>query len=169
MVHSIELVFDADTETTIRQLWAELAAAGVPSQAPAARPHVTLSVAARIDPQVDTLLAALTPRFPLECTIGAPVLFGRSHAVLARQVVPTVDLLTLQSEVHRLCLPHLAPGPMPNTAPGQWTAHVTLARHVGPARLGRALRVAGRPAAIRGHFVGLRRWQGDKRSEHPIG
>ncbi len=168
-MHSIELVFDAETETTIRRIWADLAAAGVPSQAPAARPHVTLAVAARIDPQVDALLAALTPRFPLECTVGAPVLFGRSHAVLARQVVPTVDLLTLQSEVHRLCLPHLASGPLPHTEPGQWSAHVTLARHVGPRQLGRALRIGGRPTAIPGRFTGLRRWQGDKRTEHPIG
>jgi len=169
MVHSIELVFDADTEATIRRIWSDLAAAGVPSQAPAARPHVTLSVASRIDPRVDTELAALTPQFPLRCTIGAPVLFGRSHAVLARQLVPTVELLTLHAQVHQLCLAHLEPEPMPHTAPGQWTAHVTLARHVGPARLGRAVRIAGRPAEIQGRFTGLRRWQGDNRSEHPIG
>ncbi|CMT26922.1 Uncharacterised protein [Mycobacterium tuberculosis] len=34
MVHSIELVFDSDTEAAIRRIWAGLAAAGIPSQAP---------------------------------------------------------------------------------------------------------------------------------------
>lgn len=44
MVHSIELVFDSDTEAAIRRIWAGLAAAGIPSQAPASRPHVSLAV-----------------------------------------------------------------------------------------------------------------------------
>lgn len=50
MVHSIELVFDSDTEAAIRRIWAGLAAAGIPSQAPASRPHVSLAVAERIGP-----------------------------------------------------------------------------------------------------------------------
>ena len=29
MVHSIELVFDRDTETAIRRIWADLAAVGI--------------------------------------------------------------------------------------------------------------------------------------------
>ena len=45
MVHSIELVFDGVTEAAIRRIWADLAAAGIPSQAPASRPHLTLAVA----------------------------------------------------------------------------------------------------------------------------
>jgi hypothetical protein len=43
-----------------------------------------------------------------------------------------------------------------------------MARHVGGAQLGRALRVAGRPAQIEGSFTGLRRWDGNKKVEHPI-
>jgi hypothetical protein len=169
MVHSIELVFDADTETAIRHLWNDLAAAGVPSQAPAARPHVTLTVAERIDPQVDVLLSSVPGRLPLDCTLGATLLFGRSQAVLARLVVPTTELLAVQAEVYRCCAPHLVPGAMAHARPGQWTGHVTLARRVKPAQLGRALRIAGRPAEIAGCFVGLRRWDGNTRTEHPIG
>ncbi|GFG69404.1 2'-5' RNA ligase family protein [Mycolicibacter senuensis] len=165
MVHSIELVFDTDTETAIRRIWAELAAAGVPSQAPAARPHVTLAVTQRIDPQVDAVLATVADRLPMICTLGATLIFGRSHGVLARLVVPTVALLELHEQVYRLCVPHLIPGPMPNVAPGQWTAHTTLARRVGPAQLGRAQRIAG-GADITGRFVGLRRWDGNARTEY---
>jgi 2'-5' RNA ligase len=168
MVHSIELVFDHDTETMIRRVWADLAGAGIPSQAPASRPHVTLAVAERIDVDVDELLRPVSKRLPLVAAIGAPVLFGRANVVFARLVVPTTELLALHAEVHRLCVPHLVPAPMANSLPGQWTAHVTLARRVGGGQLGRALRIAGRPSQIDGRFTGLRRWDGNKRVEHLI-
>lgn len=169
MVHSIELVFDPGTEDSIRRIWGDLAAAGIPSQAPASRPHVTLAVAERIDPAADESLAPVRARLPLPATIGAPVLFGRGEVVFARLIVPTSELLALHAEVHRLCGPYLAPMPLPNSLPGKWTAHVTLARRVGGAQLGRALRTAGRPRQIDGQFTALRRWDGTKRAEHPIG
>ena len=168
MVHSIELVFDPDTESAIRRIWEGLAAAGIPSQAPASRPHVTLAVADGISAQVDELLRPVSERLPLACSVGAPVLFGRANVVFARLVVPTGELLALHAEVHRLCLPHMEPKPMANSLPGQWTAHVTLARRVGGPQLGRALRIAGRPAQIDGRFAGLRRWDGKKRAEYPL-
>ncbi|CAM4071451.1 hypothetical protein MB901379_02221 [Mycobacterium basiliense] len=168
MVHSIELVFDPDTEAAIRRIWGELAAAGIPSQAPASRPHVTLSVAEHIESDVDAVLRPIARRLPLSCTIGAPVLFGRSNVVFARLLVPTGDLLALHAEVHRLCGSHLSPAPMSNSLPNKWTAHVTLARRVGGGQLGRALRIAGRPLQIDGRFAGLRRWEGNKRVEHLI-
>jgi 2'-5' RNA ligase len=169
MVHSIELVFDPDTEAAIRRIWEGLASAGIPSQAPASRPHVTLAVAERIDPEVDELLNPIAQRLPLGSAIGAPVLFGRANVVCARLVVPTSELLALHAEVHRVCLPHLAPGPMASSVPGQCTGHVTLARRVGGHQLGRALRIAGRPSQIDGRFAGLRRWDGHKKVEHLIG
>jgi hypothetical protein len=168
MVNSVELVFDPDTESTIRHIWDRLREAGVPSQAPASRPHATLTVAERIDPAVDELLVPLNTRFPMPCRIGAPVLFGRSKMVLARLVVPTAELLAAHAEVYRVCVPHLQPGPMANALPGQWTAHVTMARRVVPAQLGRALRIAG-GSEITGRIVGLRRWDGKTRTEFPIG
>ena len=58
MVHSVELVFDPDTEAAVRRIWDGLREAGIPSQAPASRPHATLTVAERIDPEVDALLGA---------------------------------------------------------------------------------------------------------------
>jgi hypothetical protein len=168
MVHSVELVFDVDTEAAVRRIWDGLRDAGIPSQAPASRPHVTLAVAERIDAEVDVLLSSLGDRFPLPCVIGAPLLFGRGPVILTRLIVPTADLLAVHSEVHRLCLPHLQPGPLPNSAPGQWTAHVTLARRTAPARLGGALRIAGKPSALTGTFAGLRRWDGNTKREFPI-
>lgn len=168
MVHSIELLFDRDTEAAIRHIWEDLASADIPSQAPASRPHVTLVVAERIVPDVDALLRPVTQRLPLACAVGASLLFGRSGAVLARLIVPTAELLALHAEVHRICGPYLVPAPMPNSLPGQWTAHVTLARRVGGAQLGRALRIAGQPAELRGTLAGLRRWDGSKRVDYLI-
>jgi hypothetical protein len=168
MVHSVELVFDADTEAAVRHIWDALREAGIPGQAPASRPHATLTVAERIDPEVDELLKPLVARFPLACRIGAPLLFGGAKAVLARLVVPSAELLEVHAEVYRLCLPHLRPGPMANAVPDQWTAHVTLARRVLPTQLGRAVRIAGKPAEIAGGVAGLRRWDGNAKLEHPI-
>lgn len=167
MVHSVELVFDQDTEATIRGIWDSLRDAGIPSQAPASRPHVTLTVAERIDQSVDALLA-MPAYFPMRCVIGAPLLFGRSQLILTRVIVPTDTLLAVHAEVYRLTLPHLQPGPMANSLPGQWTPHTTLARRLHGSQLGRALRVAGRPNEIKGSFIGLRRWDGNTKRESAI-
>ncbi len=170
MVHSIELVFDPGTETAIRHIWEALSDNGLARQAPAGRPHVTLVVAEAIATDVDEVLAPMADnQLPMSCCIGAPVLFGRADAIVARLAVPTGELLALHAQVHRLCLPHLSPGPKPNSLPGQWTAHVTMARRVGGGQLGRVLGIVGRPSQIDGGFAGLRRWDGDKKIEHPIG
>ena len=168
MVHSLELLFDDETEAALRRIWDDLSAADLPSRTPAGRPHVTLAVAERIEPDVDALLRPVAQRLPLGCTIGAPLLFGQSNAILARLVVPSVDLLALHAEVHRICGPHLLPEPLPHSLPGQWTAHVTLARRVEGAQLGPILRLAGRPSQIYGRFAGLRRWDGNQRVEYLI-
>ena len=94
-------------------------------------------------------------------------MFGRAKVVLARLVVPTIELLDVHDEVCRLCLPHLQPGPLSNAVPGQWTAHVTLARRLVPAQLGRALRIAGKPPEIVGSVAGLRRWDGNVQARVP--
>jgi 2'-5' RNA ligase len=166
MVHSVELIFDEDTEAAVRHAWADLAAAGMHSPGGTSRPHTTLTVAEHIDPEVDTSLAALLDRFPFPCRIGAPLTFGRPKAVLARLVVPSVQLLDLHAEVHRLCLPHLRPGPMANVLPGHWTPHVTMARRVAPDQLGRALQLVGQE--MTGSAIGLRRWDGDEKIEYPV-
>jgi hypothetical protein len=166
MAHSVELLFDQDTEAAVRLVWADLAKAGLQSQAPNSRPHTTLTVAEHIDAEVDASLAALVNRFPFPCRIGAPLMFGRSKAVLARLLVPSAELMDVHTEVHRLCLPHLHPGPMANVLPGQWTPHVTMARRVDPDQVGRALQIVGKEMA--GSVIGLRRWDGDEKLEYPI-
>jgi 2'-5' RNA ligase len=167
MVHSIELLFDGGTDAALRRIWDDLAAADI-SRVPAGRPHVTVAVAERITPDVEALLRPVAQRLPLGCTVGAPLLFGQANIVLARLIVPTAELLALHAEVHRICGPYLVPGPLPNSLPGQWTAHVTVARRIGGARLDRAFQLAGQSSEIHGNLAGLRRWDGTDRVEYPI-
>lgn len=168
MVHSIELLFDGETEATIRGLWDALACAGIPSQAPAGRPHVTLAVADRIAEDADAALRPLTGRLPLGCAVGPSLLLGRSNAILARIIVPTAELLDFHAQVHRLCGELLAPAPAPTSLPGHWTPHVTLARRVAGPALSRSLRIAGRPPLVEGSFAGLRHWNGEKKVDYLI-
>jgi 2'-5' RNA ligase len=168
MVHSIELLLDFDTESAVRRVWSALSEAGLRSPPPTSRPHVTLLVADRISPEVEDKLSLVLHRLPLPCVIGAPMAFGRSPFVLVRAVVPSAELLELQAEVARICLTYLTPGALPNTAVGQWTPHITLARGVDPSQLSRAFSIRKTTRDIRGSAVGLRRWDGNKRVEHLI-
>lgn len=168
MVHSLELVVDGDIEAAVRSTWESLRTKGIPAQSPSARPHVTLTVAERIHPEVITALAAVLERLPMRCRIGGALVFGRSAAVLARSVVPSAELLDLHATVCRLAADYLAPGPMPHTEPGEWAPHVTLGRRIPADGLAAALRLAGDPAELVGEFVGLRYWDGNAKREFPI-
>ena len=170
-MHSIELLFDPDTEASIRLIWDDLAAAGLPSQAahrsPSNRPHVTLAVAESIAPAVDGLLAGVAARLPVRCLVGAPLLFGSGKRVLARLAVPSAEVTLLQAEVALTTLEHMRPGPVAHTLPGAWTPHVTLCRRLAPDDVAAALDVIG-SAYITGTFAGLRRWDSTTRTEHQI-
>ena len=172
MVHSVELLFDTETESSVRGIWDDLMAIGVRSQAahtsPSNRPHVTLTVADRMDDAVTAALRPALARLPLHCRIGAPMLFGGRSITLVRLVVPSAELLALQAEVHRICLPHMADGPLAHAEPGQWTPHVTLARRLVPDQLPQALAHLQLGRELRGRITGLRHWDGNAKVVHPI-
>ncbi|OBF88185.1 Uncharacterised protein [Mycolicibacterium flavescens] len=172
MVHSVELVFDPDTDAKIRGVWDDLTRAGIRSQAsntsPSNRPHVTVTVAESLDEAANTALRPVLKRLPLDCTIGAPMLFGSRVFTLVRLVVPSEELLALHRRVHELCLSHMPNGVLSHADPGQWTPHVTLARRVAPDKLPAALTLKSVGRDIRGAVTGLRHWDGDNRVEYPI-
>lgn len=172
MAHSVELLFDWHTEAAIRQEWAALAGAGLPSQArhqsPSNRPHVTLTVADRIDPSVDADLWEPARQLPLACLIGAPMVFGRKTLALVRLIVPSAGLLRLHESVDSMCARYLPDGPFPHTRPGRWTPHVTLGRRLAPSDLAAALDAIEANGVV-GTFAGLRRWDGDARVDTLIG
>jgi hypothetical protein len=172
VVHSVELVFDADTDARIRRVWEDLDAVGVRSQAavksPSNRPHVTLVVADQMSDDVDDALVPVLSRLPLACRLGAPMLFGRGPFTLVRLVVPSAELLALHADVHGVCLPFMTPGVLPHAAPGEWTPHVTLGRRVDAAQLPTVFEVASVSSDVDASAVGLRHWDGDSRIEHHI-
>ena len=168
MVHSVELLFDPDTESAIRGLWQRLSDAGLRSPAATSRPHITMVVADTIGAEVDSPLAALREHFPFRALIAAPMVFGRSPFILVRAVVPSTELLNVHADALRMCLPYSRPGAAPNTLTGHWAPHVTLARRVQAAQLDRALTIRAVSREFSAAIVGLRRWDGEKRVEHLI-
>lgn len=172
MVHSVELLFDRDADAAIRRIWDDLTEAGVRSQAahrsPSNRPHVTLAVAETMDDSVNDALRPVLRRLPLRCTIGAPMLFGRRDFTLVRLIVPSAELLSLHAEVHSVCLPHMAAGPLGHSEPGQWTPHVTLARRVPADQLKPALGLKSVGHQLSAAIVGLRHWDGNDKREYPV-
>lgn len=172
-MHSIELLFDPESEAGVRRIWDDLTDAGVRSLAsstsPSNRPHVTLAVAEHMDDAVNDALRPVLRLLPFACTIGAPMLFGRGPFTLVRLVVPSVELLALQAKVHEVCLPHMSPEPLPHAEPGRWTPHVTLARRVREDKLTDALSLRRMPRDRRATAVALRHWDGNERVEYPIG
>jgi 2'-5' RNA ligase len=172
MVHSVELVFDPDTDAAIRSIWDDLTEAGVRSQAahkaPSNRPHVTLTVAESMDESVNDALRPVLQRLPMACTIGAPMLFGRRDFTLVRLVVPSAELLSLHAEVRSACLPHMPTGALPHSEPGQWTPHVTLARRVPVDQLQSALALTSVGRELFAEAAGLRHWDGNSKREYRI-
>ena len=167
MAHSIELLFDPETDAAIRRQWRTLADAGLPSLAnhrsPTNRPHVTVSVSSHIDPAADEQLRDVGG-LPMDCRVGAPLVFGGGRFTLVRSIIASADLLALHDAVDAATRPHSPDGPYEHTRPGRWTAHVTLARRLTGSELVVALGTI-ETTDLPGAFTGLRRWDGDARTE----
>jgi 2'-5' RNA ligase len=168
VVQSVELLLDAATDAAVRAQWSRLAAAELPSQArhpqPSNRPHVTLSVALAIPPDVDEELPEALEGLPVPLRLGGLVVFGGSRRrVLARLVVPSGPLLAVHASVHRRT--SCCPGLVDLTRPGRWTPHVTLARGLDDRMVARALTALGTVPDAAGTAVTARRWDGDAKRE----
>ncbi|WP_314455427.1 2'-5' RNA ligase family protein [uncultured Microbacterium sp.] len=170
-VVSLELVFDEPSDAAVRREWDALRAADLPSQArhtgESNRPHITLLVRPEL---ADADLSPLAAELPLKLTLGAPLLFGAGRSrVIARSVIPSVELLDLHARVHAL----VDPGEDAiHTRPGAWTAHVTLARRVPLERIGEALAVLAETGEteLAVTATGVRRWDSATRTvSDPVG
>lgn len=154
---SVELLLDDAAERAVRDDWARLIDAGLPSSgrnpSPSNRPHITVAVRDGI--RLDDL-PGVTQVLPLRVELNGLLVFGgATRAVLTRQVVASVALL----QFHRDVAARLgAPEPRyANTAPDRWSPHVTLARRLDPEQLARAVRAIAAPV-MHAEAVGLRVW-----------
>ncbi|PZT95277.1 MAG: hypothetical protein DI630_24800 [Gordonia sp. (in: high G+C Gram-positive bacteria)] len=170
MAHSIELIFDENTDTAIGEQWAALTEAGLPSQgnirSTSNRPHVTLVAAESIDPAIDSTLVAMTDVVGMSVDIGALLIFRGRRATAARLVVPSLPLLHLHAAVYRAAALHMTGEPLQHVTPGSWTPHVTLARRLEHGHIAEvAVALNNSPDTFTATVAGLRRWNGDSREE----
>ncbi|MGO4203378.1 2'-5' RNA ligase family protein [Rhodococcus sp. TAF43] len=168
MVQSVELLLDRDIDATVRAEWRRLSSARLPSQdritAESNRPHVTLGVAHHVPPDVEVALVRELPSAPLSLRLGGVVVFGGRRLTLARLVVPTTELLTLQRIVYELMVD--CEGVPSHIVPGEWTPHVTLSRRIQAMDLGTAIVVTRAGARdVVGRSDGIRRWDSDAKRE----
>jgi 2'-5' RNA ligase len=171
-LHSVEALLDATTDAAVRQEWAALAAAGLPSQAAhqgaTNAPHVTLSVATGVPDFVESRIAReVAAVLPVPVRLGPLLVMGSRRFVLARLVVPTDDLLRLHAAVAQAM--SAAPEVPDVVRPGRWTPHVTLARGLGSRQVGDALAVLGRTRPLDGTIETVRRWDPTARRAWPVG
>ncbi|RWR25131.1 hypothetical protein D8Y24_03315 [Agrococcus lahaulensis] len=162
---SVELLLDEAAEARVRDEWQALADTGLSSlarhDAPSNRPHITLL--ARPGLPARPPLARLP--LPLPLVLGEPMLLGvGERRVLARAIVPSAELLALQSAVVE------AAGPADDVAhfrPGRWVPHVTLARRLRLTDVPTALALLGEPIDARA--VGMRHWDPATGTLTPLG
>lgn len=175
MVQSVELLLDVVADSLVRDQWAALSAAGLPSQADHAgasnAPHVTVGVADAIDDAAEARLTSAAGSFPMRLQLGPLVLLGGGRVVLARMVVMTPELLALHAAVCEALSD--CPGPSDYLQPGQWVPHVTLARRLKPDMLPHALEVLAARAdpatPVQVEAVALRRWDSTARRTWIVG
>lgn len=157
MAQALEVLFDPTTEAVIKDLWARLETAGVPSLASRThrrhRPHVSLAVAERIGTQQLESLRERLAATHLDITLYSPAVFPRP-GVLYLSVVPTLALLRLHQEMHAT-LRHGIVGPRDGYSVGAWVPHCTLAQDLTRAQLTRGIDVLHDQPVIPAHLGSL--------------
>jgi 2'-5' RNA ligase len=154
MGHAVELLFDPTTEAALKGLWARLETAGVPSLASRThrrhRPHISLSVAERIDAAQLKGARDLLATTHLDVTLYAPAVFPRP-GVLYLSVVPTLALLRLHQEVHAALRDGMV-APRDGYSVGAWMPHCTLAQDLTRAQLVRGIDLLHDQPVIAAHI-----------------
>lgn len=143
MATAVEILFDEDAAITVRELWARLDAAGIPSLAVAThgshRPHVTLfnATGLRITP---ALVDRLRPLVGSDIFFDSLAIFPGTPTVLFLGARATVPLLTAHAVAYEL-LSTEQTRRWPQYQPGLWIPHCSLATGVDSTTVHTALTV----------------------------
>ncbi|MCP3426771.1 2'-5' RNA ligase family protein [Rothia sp. AR01] len=168
--HSLDLLLDPAADARVRERWAALDAAGLPSQArhgsPTNAPHLTVLAAPAIGAELrEEARRLLADVLPAPMTVDGVVVLGRGPYVVADLVLPPPGLLDAVARLRASVPLRAASG----YGTGPWLPHLTLARRVQredlPAVFAALAEAPGLDAAA---GVSVRRWDPDAGTVHPL-
>jgi hypothetical protein len=154
MSRGVVLWPDTDIGATVRRLWRELAAAGLPSMETHThrlhQPHVSLVVADDLDHEAVSRALEAVPLAPIPCRIEVAGFFP--GGVLLLPLVPNVPLI---EEHHRVstAVGELATGRWSHTEPGVWSPHMTCAYGIPPDQIATATAIALEHLPLNGYLT----------------
>lgn len=133
MAFGIQLLFDPESDATLRRLWDVEAEAGLPFplRDSGNSPHISPAIYDQLDiPGSTALLEALTQTFSLfPLTFSSLGIFPGEKTVIFLAPATNVHLFALHNQLHQV-LPRVASSPHIFTLPSHWTPHCTLAKWV---------------------------------------
>ena len=147
MGYAVALHFDSQTEQSVLDLRASLAAQGVASTLGTLgeRPHISLAVLSKADPEVLVPLAHDYARTlaPFAFRLSAVGTFPTDRNVVFLSPVPTEELLKCHAEFH-LRLAQAGLPSSPYYLPGNWIPHCSIEMDVPAEQLANAIRLCKR-------------------------
>jgi 2'-5' RNA ligase len=158
---AIEFFLDEPSAGVVRQIWREIAEAGVSPylHTSGVRPHLTLAVGESVDgPAAEVAMrewAAARP--PGSTTFNNVGVTSSEFANVFLPAIVTADLLALHAELHRK-VAGLFNAPSERYLPGRWTPHCTLVERVPSELLGKTFAIIRKTQLpLEAHFseVGL--------------
>jgi hypothetical protein len=152
-LHALELVLDDEGQDAVRRDWEALHRAGLPSmldhRSASNAPHVTVVSATELTTAVEDGAAALLgPHLPVPVRASGVLLLGGSRVTVARSLDVADAVVAAVLELRRA-----VDGPQH----AGWLPHLTLARRVPRAEVGRAVALLGHEDRVLS-CVELRRW-----------
>jgi hypothetical protein len=154
MSRGIVLWPDPATGKAVRDLWSELADAGLPSVETHThgphQPHVSLVVAESFDVQAAKAAVGAVPSTPIPCRAETAALY-RGGALLL-PLVANHELLAEHDRVSNI-LGELPVGRWPHTKPGVWMPHMTCAYNLASDQVAQAVSIALRYLPLSGSLT----------------
>lgn len=154
---AIEFFLDEPSADVVRQIWRQIAEAGISSHLHTSgiRPHLTLAASDAVDgPAVETVLrewgAANRPRSLIFNGVG---LSTSERANIFLTPIVTTDLLELHRDLHGK-LEGLLVSPWTRYLPGHWVPHCTIVERIPSSQLARTIEIARSTAfPVEAHLV----------------
>ena len=144
MVFAVEMYFDPEADRAVRQIWQNIAEAGLKSFMLEGnyRPHISLSVCQELDiAGLSQALEKFAKALPaLTISLGSVGIFPGAEGVVFLAAVVDQALLKAHSDFYRI-FPEYARQPSEYYSVGQWVPHCTLAMFLPVKEMAQALPV----------------------------